>query len=143
MAAPLPAYARKAQVAPDSSGSAGSYATPSNETKADISLKAENIDVTDLNQSDGNRKRVQTLKDASGTIAGNVDAADTAQTTLRNGWKNRTPVWMKLFIDATNYFEVQMNVDSMDFSLDPAAVSTFTCSLSLNGTGTSPLVYGP
>jgi uncharacterized protein with von Willebrand factor type A (vWA) domain len=138
MAAPIQAVTLKCQVAPDSSGTPGTFAAPSNNTSVKVSIKGENVDITVLNSAK-NRNRLATLLDVSGSVEFHCDFSDTALSTIRNAILNGTPIWVKAFITATNYIQAQMLVEGLDFTLDPSSTSKMSASLTFCGTGTTPL----
>lgn len=138
MALPPPAYALKIQVAPDSAGAPGTFASPSNQLTAKMDIKGEQIDITQLNSA-GYRQRIAGLIDVSGSIDGLIDFSDTGQTTIRTAILTRVPVWLKLFITATNYIQFQANCEGFGGVLDPAQASKLNASFVMAGTGTTPL----
>lgn len=139
MAGPTAAYPRKIQIAPDSAGSAGSYADLGSQAKVSLSAKLAQIDVTQLNAS-GQNQRIGGLQDASIKVDCFYDSADTAQGSIMTAVTTRVPVWVKVFLTATTGIKAQCNVESADFDLDPAganklSVSLVQCATASSGAG--------
>jgi len=132
MTTPTAAYPRKVQIAPDSAGSAGTYADLGGQMKADLSDKMGLIDVTQL-ASSGQVSRLATLSDSSLKLDVLYDSADTAQGSLRSGKSGRTQVWVKFFLTATTGLVVPMYVESFDYSLAPNDANKVSVSLSQSG----------
>lgn len=124
------AYLTKLQIAPDSAGSAGSYATLGGNPKADFKFKLDTKDTTPLGGT-GDHTLLATLK--SFTVSGSTfyDHADTATATIEAG--SRTQVWAKFFTNATNFYSGPCLVTDLSFS--DSADGVVELSFTLTSTG--------
>lgn len=132
MSGPNASYPRKIQIAPDSTGVAGTYADLETQTKIDFDEKADNVDISQLNSA-GYHQRLTTLLDSGISLEYLYDSAATAQGTIRSAKSGRTQLWVKLFLTASTGVIVPMVVDDIKTSLDPAGVTKQSVSLSGNG----------
>lgn len=138
MANPVAAYAKKVQIAPDSSGSIGTPADLNGNATAGLDLKGETIDVSTIN-SDGFRKRIAGLRDASVNCECFYLSSDTAQGTLAAAYFSGAPVWAKIFLTGSAGIVGQFLVESWNTSEGAADAIKANFTLTLAGTGTSPL----
>lgn len=123
-------YISKLQIAPDSAGSAGAYATLGGNPKAKFAVKYAKKTTTPLGGT-GDETAMLTIK--SFTVSGMTfyDHADTATATMEAA--GRTQCWAKLFTNATNFYSGPVLVTSFDFDEDAEGVSTLNFSLESTG----------
>jgi hypothetical protein len=138
------AYLGKVQLAPDSAGSAGTYATiggaspgaaTGGVTKADLSTKVDLVDTTPLGGV-GAHQRYATLVDATVTISAPLNTADAAQSNLIQayaGTARGVQVWIKFFVNATNTWTGAYLLSDLKIGADAAGVPTLDVTLVGNG----------
>lgn len=93
-------------------------------SKADVSLKCDSVDVTDLNQSEGVRKRVQTLKDGSGSmeVTRSLDEAVYGSVGVADLLLGRAPTFVELQVVSGLVVRFWAFLDSADVGLEPGDV---------------------
>lgn len=141
MSLPQAAYPLKVSIAPDSSGSPGSYAQLNGLNKAKFGTKQTLIDSTYFTGT-GAKGEFPTLRDADCQLSGHLSpgagsgiiSADTAQETLfLSVGAADAYVWVQFFWTGSSHgFSLQMIVESFDFDAAVADVIPYSCSLKAN-----------
>lgn len=140
MSGPTAAYGAKVEIAPDSTGSAGSYAALGDQTKVTVTVKGEQIDITQLNSA-GYRSKLAGLIDADVKLEAFSEYGDTAQGTLKTAITTRVPVWIKVTYESSHHITLSCMITDLQFDIDPAGAGKVSYSGSLAGQQSSPLAF--
>lgn len=145
MSLPSAAFPLLVNIAPDSSGTAGSYAPLNGLNKAKFSRKSTLIDATYFSGTSVNAgvtSRFPTLQDADISLSGHLKpgagsgiiSADTAQETLAISQGAADAfVWVQMYwTGSTHGFSIQMLVESFDIDASVGEVIPYSCSLKAN-----------
>lgn len=98
---------------------------------------ADNIDVTVFGEDF--IKRIQGLKDATWSLSGFYDQADTnGQIAIRSAWLNDSDLYIQVLPDGTNGFKQKVKVSS--FETSAAVDGAVEVSIDLEGTETISIV---
>lgn len=110
----------------------GTFTTIADLKEASISQAGNNQDVSTFD-SDWTR-RIQGLKDATYSLSGYYNGADTAgQGALRGSWLNDSPVFVQFLPDGTTGFQQEVKVST--FEVSAAVDGAQEVSIELEGNG--------
>jgi hypothetical protein len=139
MAGPNAAYASNVEVATDTAGTPGTYSSVGLQSKCTIGLKAEQIDVTQLNSA-GYRMRLPGLLDGTGKLTAFESYGDAGQTIIRTAVSNRSRYWIKgLLNDSTHYIALSVLPQKLSLSTEPSKAVPIDFPFILDGTPASPV----
>jgi len=128
-------YAGKVQVASDTSGTAGTFTVVGGQAEGNITPKANTADITQTNTA-GYEQRIPTTLDADLSLSFFYIPSDAGQAIILSSLTNRTPMWFKVYRDATNVSIAYCYATEFPTKIDPKNPVKVDAKLMFNGSPT-------